>query len=226
METSMFDKMQSLPLLQGLTLQEFSNLIVNMKLDFKQHDEGDIIINQGDRCTSLIYIINGEFEVEYHNSQATFVLSETCNSVPYLIESYNMFGVKRSYERTYSFKSKGDTFNISREFFIQRLLTNEFVRGNYINYICNYLRKIQDCRKTFNSTNIEDKMVTIIENYCLFAEGEKNIRIKMNDFAEMIDETRLNVSGILNKWSDKDLIELRRYGFTIKNIKELLIKTP
>ena len=63
----MFERMQSLPLLQGLNLQEFNDLIINLKLDFQQWDEGDVIVNQGERSSSLIYIMDGEFEAEIHD---------------------------------------------------------------------------------------------------------------------------------------------------------------
>ncbi len=221
MEISMFEKMQSLPLLQGLTMTEFSSIIVNLKLDFKQYDENDVIANQGERCSSLIYIIDGQFEAEYHDEHTAFILSEKSEEAPYLLEPYNLFGVKRSYERTYTFISKGHTFSIERDFFIRRLLTNELVRSNYINYLCNNLRKAKDARKVSPVSEIEHKMIAAIANYSLFADGEKDIRIKMSDFATLIDETRLNVSNILNMWQDRGFIELRRYGFKIQDFSLL-----
>jgi peptidyl-dipeptidase Dcp len=217
----MFEKMQSLPLLQGLTLKEFSELIVNLKLDFQQYDEHEVIVNQGDRCSALTYIIDGTFEVEYHDERTAFIVSEQCDDCPHLIEAYNLFGVKRSYERTYSFVTKGHTFTISRDFFLKRLMGHELIRSNYINYLCNNLRKAKDTYKDDIPTEIDRKIVKAIANHCLFKGGQKNVRIKMNDLAQVIDETRLNVSGVLNQWKDQGLIELRRYGFTIKDFDKL-----
>lgn len=221
METSMFDKMQSLPLLQGLTLKEFSELIVNLKLDFQQYDEHEVIVNQGDRCSALTYVIDGTFEAEYHDEKTAFILSEQSEEQPHLIEAYNLFGVKRSYERTYSFVTKGHTFTISRDFFIKRMLEHELIRGNYINYLCNNLRKAKDSHKYENPSDIGMKVINAIASYSLFMGGQKNVRVKMNDLAQIVDETRLNVSGVLNQWNELGLIELRRYGFTIKDFEKL-----
>lgn len=221
METSMFERMQSLPLLQGLTMQDFSNLIMNMKLDFQQWEEGDIIVNQGDHCNNLIYIIDGEFEAELHDETTALILSETCTATPHLIEPYNLFGVKRSYERSYVFKTNGSTFSISREFFMQRMLHNNIVRSNYINYLCNNLRKAHIQHKAVPTDNIESKIKAVIASFCLLPNGEKNVRVKMSDLAALVDETRLNVSNVLNKWNDHGIIELRRYGFTIKEFGEI-----
>ena len=221
METSMFERMQSLPLLQGLTLQDFSDLILNMKLDFQQLEEGDVIVGQSDHCNNLIYIIDGEFEAELHDDTTALILSETCAATPHLIEPYNLFGVKRSFERSYVFKTNGSTFSISREFFMQRMLHNNIVRSNYINYLCNNLRKAHTMHMAVPSDSIESKIKSVIASFCLFPQGEKNVRVKMNDLAALVDETRLNVSNVLYKWNNMGIIELRRYGFTIKEFAKL-----
>mgnify|MGYP002853072460 FL=1 len=220
----MTEKMQMLPLLQGLTLQEFNQLIINLKLDFNQYGEGSTIVGQGERCNSLIYIISGSFEAEYHDDKRALILSETISTTPHLIEPYNMFGVKRTYERTYTSMDDVSTFSISREFFINKMLSIPILRSNYINYLCNNLRKSKESERFNHPANIEQKMITALRSFCLFDNGEKNVRMTMNDLADMIDETRLNVSGVLNKWKKDKQIELRRYGFTIKNLETLSAK--
>lgn len=214
----MFERMQSLPLLQGLNLQDFNDLIINLKLDFQQWDEGDVIVSQGERTSNLIYIMDGVFEAEMHDANTALIISEVCSGkmTPHLIEPYNLFSVKRTYERTYSFISKGATFTISRDFFVQRMLHNHVVRTNFINYLSNNLRKRNDARGAVPINGVEAKMKAAIASFCLTPDGEKVMRVKMNDFATLIDETRLNVSGVLNRWQAQGLIELRRYGFTIK----------
>ena len=69
--------------------------------------------------------------------------------------------------------------------------------------------------------SIEEKIKAVIASFCLFPDGEKDVRIKMSDLADLIDETRLNVSNVLNKWNEKGMIELRRYGFKIKDFQSL-----
>ena len=223
MEISMFERMQSLPLLQGLSLQDFNDLIINLKLDFQQWDEGDVIVSQGERSSNLIYIMDGEFEVEIHDENTALILTEVYDSetTPYLIEPYNLFSVKRTYERSYSFRTRGATFTISRDFFVQRMLHNNIVRSNFINYLCNNLRKSNSLRPAVPTNGVEAKMKAAIASFCLTTNGEKIVRVKMNDFASLIDETRLNVSNVLNRWNEQQLIELRRYGFTIKEFEEL-----
>ena len=96
------------------------------------------------------------------------------------------------------------------------MLHNNIVRSNFINYLCNSLRKSNSGRLAVPTNGVEAKMKAAIASFCLTTNGEKIVRVKMNDFATLIDETRLNVSNVLNRWNERQLIELRRYGFTIK----------
>jgi len=223
METSMFERMQSLPLLQGLSLQDFNDLIINLKLDFQQWDEGDVIVSQGERSGNLIYIMDGAFEVELHDENTPMIFTEVydAGTTPYLIEPYNLFSVRRTYERTYSFRTKGATFTISRDFFVQRMLHNTIVRSNFINYLCNGLRKSNSLRGAIPTKGVEAKMKAALASFCMTPNGVKIVRMRMNDFATLIDETRLNVSIVLNRWDDDHLIKLKRYGFTIHEFEKL-----
>ena len=221
MELLMFEKMQSLPLIQGVGLREFSEMIQSIKLDFEQHDEGDTIVHQGETCTRLVYIMDGTFDIDFRCSQPKMMLTETCDSTPFLIEPHNLFSVKRTFERTYTFRTKGSTFSIDKSTFTGRMLRNDIVRSNLINMTCNELRKLYDAKSETVPMGVDGKICKLVRDMCKVPYGQKTIKMKMEDLAECIQETRLNVSKVLNVWSDKGLIELKRSGWSIDDIREL-----
>ena len=68
---------------------------------------------------------------------------------------------------------------------------------------------------------VDGKICKLVRDMCKVPYGQKTIKMKMEDLAECIQETRLNVSKVLNVWSDKGLIELKRSGWSIDDIREL-----
>ena len=56
---------------------------------------------------------------------------------------------------------------------------------------------------------------------CTTMQGDKTLRIKMEDLASLLDDTRLNVSNVLNKWREEGLIEMRRKEYIFHNIERL-----
>ena len=51
--------------------------------------------------------------------------------------------------------------------------------------------------------------------------GEKMLKITMEDWANLIDETRINLSRLLNELQDKGLLQLKRREFFIPDFEKL-----
>lgn len=221
MEMNMFEKMQQLPFLQGLSLNSIQDILTFLKLDFNTYEENETIVHQGEQCNRLIYIIDGEFEVEYRSNTESYIFSEISTDCPHAIEAYNLFSIKRKYDHTYTFRSKGATFTISKDALNSRLLDNRIIRSNFINYLSNQTSKGISKSKFHLSSDIELRVAMFIRSNCMFDRGEKILRIKMEDLADLIDETRLNVSKVLNKWDSIGLIEQKRQNIHIPDIEKL-----
>lgn len=225
MEMKMYEKMQLLPLFQGMSLADFSGILQTLKLDFEQYDEGDVIIQQGEPFEYLIYVLSGELDIELHCTHPSMIVAERCDRVPYVIEPYNLFSVKRNSERTYTFRTKGSTFKIHKTVFTQKLMSNPIIKSNMINYTSNLLRKMNDRSTIVVPMTVEEKIINLISQMCKIPDGRKDIRVKMDEMADCIQETRLNVSKVLNQWNDEGKITLRRSGFEIMNLGDLSAAT-
>ena len=218
----MYEKMRLLPLLQGLDSVAFDGILKFIKLDFNKFHAGDTFIREGDPCDRLVYIIDGEYEIDFRAQDVELMVTERSADVPHLVETYNLFSVQRNYERTYTFHSDGATFQIGRNVFVHKLLKYDVIRNNLINYACNQMRKQSEKKQIYTPCTVEGKIVQCLLSYCTLDSGYKNFRIKMLTLADMIKETRLNVSKVLNGWQDKGLIRMRRNGFETEDIKLLI----
>ena len=55
-------------------------------------------------------------------------------------------------------------------------------------------------------------------------EGKKILKIKMEDLASLIDETRINVSKVLNDLQEQRLVQLSRKAISIPALEKLTEK--
>ena len=94
----------------------------------------------------------------------------------------------------------------------------EIFRLNYMNIISNRAQSLT--AKIWEKTpmNLEGRIVRFILTHIEKMQGEKMLKVKMDDLAQCMDDTRLNVSKALNTLQDKELIVLRR--------KEIIIPEP
>ena len=221
----MIETMQQLPMLQGLTTEEFNDILMHISLDFRSFEAGETIVHQGDTCSRLIFIIDGEYEAEYRNAENSFSVTQVSQDTPVLIEPHNLFSVRRKYERSYTFTTHGATFSIAKEVFTGRLLNNPIVRSNLINMLSNQTSKLRTQAYFDLPTDIGQRMAAFISSFTTDGKGKVRVNIAMDTLADLTDETRLNVSKVLNEWDDKGLIELHRLWFDVADLERLKAST-
>lgn len=220
MELTMFERLLQLPLFQGLTMQEVSDVMSHVRLDFVNYHQGDEIVMQGESCRKLIYIINGEVMAEHRNAELQFTLTEHLPDLK-VIEPYNLFGMYQTYSRTYSFTTDGSTLAIDKRVMLSQLMTNNIVKINLMNIACNKYQQTLRLLCQYPDDTVRHKIVKFILSYCIVPKGKKDIQIKMTDLANIIHETRLNVSIVLNELEEQGLITMQRGCFTINDLQTL-----
>lgn len=220
MELTMFERLLQLPLLQGLTTQEISDVMAHVRLDFVNYHRGDEIVMQGESCRKLIYIINGEVMAEHRNDDLHFTLTEHLPELK-VIEPYNLFGMYQTYSRTYTFTTEGSTLAIDKHIMLQYLMANQIVKINLMNITCNKYQQTQRLLCYYPDDTVRHKIVKFILSHSIIPKGRKDVQIKMTQLADIIHETRLNVSITLNELQKEGLISMQRASFTINDLQLL-----
>lgn len=201
--------MQQLPLFQGLSFAELSEIVEWMKMDFSQLHIGDTIVSQGEKCNSIIFVLNGNVCAEYIDTEGRFILSEHL-SPTLAIEPYNLYGMFQNYSRTYWMESDGSTLVIPKNIFNELLKRYQIIRTNYMNIICKKLQYNSLYIAKMHTLNLREKIIDIIKRVACTPKGSKQLKIKMETIADIIGETRLNVSKELNKMKKEHLVVMKR----------------
>ena len=220
MELTMFERLLQLPLFQGMTTQEVSDVMSHVRLDFVNYHRGDEIVMQGESCKKLIYIISGEVMAEHKNADQQFTLTEQLPDLK-VLEPYNLFGMYQTYSRTYTFTTEGSTLAIDKQVMLNQLLTNTIAKINLMNIVCNKYQQTQQLLSNYPDDSVRHKIVKFVLTHSISPKGQKNIQIKMTDLANIIHETRLNVSIVLNEMQEQGLITMQRGCFIINDLQTL-----
>ena len=111
---------------------------------------------------------------------------------PYVIEPQSLFGMSTSYVSAYTAQTETHTVSISKAFVMSELCNLEKRIGNFI--------------------------LTHIER----PSGRKILKIKMEELAQVVNDTRMGVSRALNSMQEKGLLELHRGEMMIPDAEKLL----
>lgn len=218
----MFDTLLQLPLFQGLCQEDFTNILEKVKLHFTKHKTGDVIVKNGTPCDELIFLLKGEISLQTTTKDDLLTFIERTEA-PYVIEPQALFGMNPNYVSTYTAISEVHSISISKSFVLSGLLKYDIFRLNYMNIISNRTQNMHARLWGKAPVDIEDKIICYILRHSEKPAGEKVMKIKMDDFARCVDDTRLNVSRILNNLQELHLVELRRKEIIIPDAAELAV---
>lgn len=222
MET-MFDTLLQLPLFQGLCHEDFTNILDKVKLHFTKHKAGETIIERGTSCERLCFLLKGELSIITTSQDNSYSFIERIEA-PCLIEPQSLFGMNTNYTSSYVAYSIAHTVSISKAFVISDLFNYEIFRLNYMNMISSRAQSLYTrIWEEIPTQEMRDKIIRFILLHCEKAQGEKVIKIKMDDLARCLDNTRLKTSKALNELQNEGLIELKRKEILIPDAQKLIV---
>ena len=205
----MYNTLLQLPLFQGMSRAELSEVIEKVKLHFLKIGAKKKLFSQGEPCNKLVFLLSGEFTAETHAPCGTFSLIETFDK-PQLIELHSLFGRCPSYKATYTAKSEISLLTIDKQFIYDVLDKYEVFRMNLFNQLSHKVEQLHTHAWSISPQSLEGRIAHLVRSLCTTPHGPKTLRIKMDDLSALLDDTRLNVSRVLNKWHQSGLIEMRR----------------
>ena len=206
----MFEKLQELPLLMGLSKSELMEIVERYEFDFKKHKEGAVLATQGERTNRIVYVLAGTLTAERHEPQQGFCLTEMIDTVPLLLEPHNLWGLRQQYARTYSLETEGATCSISKRQLSALISSFEVVKTNVLSLVCNRMQMVETGLMAPWPSTTEARILQFVRDRALTPSGRKQLRMKMQTLADLIQEGRLSVSKVLNGWQERGLLEMRR----------------
>lgn len=209
MSDTMFDTLLQLPLFQGLTLDDLTSILEKARMHFERHAAGDVIEQAGEPCNHLTFILRGEVEVKTVAPDAVYAVTESFKA-PYLVEPQSLFGLYTGYIGTCSAVGEVATVRLDKQAAAKELFNYEICRLNYQNMLCSRVQNLHRRLWTSIPTDLEARIVQFILVHVERPAGPKSLKIKMEDLAQIMNDTRSNVSRILNRLQEEGKVVLRR----------------
>ena len=210
-----------LPLLQGISSSDLLHWEEVLRLDIDELPASKLpLIRQGDNCSQLLYLVEGELQREHHSADGIYA-TRSCLKAPAVIEVDRLFGLTPTYEHTYWAKTDVKLLNIRKSLVGSHLMKSEVFRLNLLNTLSAIAQKRSAALLPRQLDNAEERLKHFLGTLFQDQEGEVELFIHMKDLARYICERRLTISQLLNRWQEEGSIRLGRGHFTVFDIKAL-----
>ena len=203
-----YSSLSSLPLLQGIgadVLLDWQERHV-IRIVSVDRDEG-VLIGQGEFCRTLSMLMEGEMECSLKTDD--WELCETIYAGQ-VIEEEAVWSLSQRYARSYKAKTDARILVVSREHVMRTLMHNEIFRINLLGRMAARLEKHNKAALDCKTSTVEEHIREFVRSIQLNAGGEKVLHIKLDTLAEIVRETRLNVSRTLHRMQDEGKIKMMR----------------
>ena len=129
---SMLEQLMELPLLKGASISTMSKIVGESKFHFLKYPAGETIINAGDKCEHITFILSGSIRSTIENANGRFSVSQTLTG-PTVVSPDFLFGKTTRYPFTAKAIDSVSILQISKYDFIHILDSDHVFLFNFIN---------------------------------------------------------------------------------------------
>lgn len=203
---SMFEKLMGLPLFKGVSRERMAETVGMAKFHFLKYLAGETIINAGDPCTHIKFIITGDARVSIANADGRFRVSQTL-SAPEVIAPDYLFGRATDYPCSVEAVTDTGILQISKNDYLKILHSDNIFLFNFLNILSRNAQKAVDGVLAITTGSIEERIAFWI--IALTQPGGHDITLtcRQRDLYSLFGMQRTSFMASLEGMKNRGLIE-------------------
>ncbi|MGM9869226.1 MAG: Crp/Fnr family transcriptional regulator [Sodaliphilus sp.] len=217
----MFEKLMNLPLFQGISQTTLASLVEKYPFHFLKYRKGETIIEQGEVCSHLKFIISGRVLATMLNSHLKVEISQQIEAPEVITPDY-LFGRTTAYPCKVVADTECGILQIPKAVYVKMIQHEEVLLFNILNYLS---RNSQNRLWSFSSKS-SGKFTTrlALMVYELTTKKSENIKIsfKQKDLCMLLGIRRTSLFTALEELKQKQIIDYSQNEVIILNRRALI----
>lgn len=220
----LLDKLLQFPLFLGMSRDDLEIVAGHTRFGFLKLEAGKTVVKSGDNCNQLHFLINGSLRIRTYSDDYGYSIEEQMQA-PNILQLESVFGYYQRYTHDYIALTDVNFITIDKEEVMR--LTEDFLvfRLNIMNHFATLAQKKMRQAWTRPPQSLEERVIRFLVQHSTYPAGHKVFNILMTRLADELNDSRLNVSRVLNEMQHKGMITLGRGKIDIPQIERLLYAT-
>ena len=211
----MYNKLKECILFRGLTEEQIIDIFLAINYKEKSYKKDDIIANSEDECRNLLIVIDGSVKGEMVDFSGKTIKIEDIESPRALAPAF-LFGKNNRYPVTIVANNNAVILSISKEGFVEMLMSNKRILTNYLNSISNRAQFLSNKIRFLSFQTIKGK----IAHYLL----QLRQKLKTDEFTIPKSQSELSeLFGVARPSLGRAMRELDRDGLVKAEGKQIKI---
>ncbi len=218
---SMYEVLMELPLFKGVSYAKLSEIVGCTKFHFLKYLKGEKIVNAGDVCTHIKFVISGSARISITNSDGRFRVSQTLNR-PAVIAPDCLFGRATAYPCAATALESTGILQISKMDYVKLLNSDAVFLFNYLNMLSvNAQKAVYGVLALTTGTQEERIALWIV---ALTQRGGEDITLtcRQRDLYSLFGVQRSSFISTLESMKAKGLIDYTQNEIYIKSRQDMV----
>lgn len=219
---NMFDKLLHLPLFQGVSHETLSTTAEKVPFHFLKFKRGEKIIDRGDKCTHVRFIISGNVKITYESKKLKFSISHELTGPEVIAPDY-LFGLDTSYPFTLKAIDECGILQLSKNDYVSMLQNDNVFLYNILNYLSRNSQSFKSQLLNAEQVTVTERLVMLVSAFS--SQKSKNIvlEFRQRDLCRILGARRPALITTINQLKDAELIEMPNNStIVISGRKQLL----
>ena len=217
-----YDKLLQFSLFQGMSRDDLELVAGHTRFGFVKVQQGKTVVKEGAACTHLYFLINGTIRVESRSDDHSYTVIEQMQA-PYILQPEAIFGYQQRYTQTILAQTDTNFITIGKDEVVR--LSEDFLvfRLNLLNIFATQTQKLAHQYWRHYPQSLRERLIRFFVQHSVYPAGPKMFHILMNQLAGELNDSRLNVSRVLNEMQADGLIILHRGRIEIPLLERILM---
>ena len=221
-ELRIYDKLLQFTLFQGMSHADLMEVVTHTKLGFQKMTAGKRVVNEGDECSHLIFMVNGMLQCETVSDNKSCRVVEMMEA-PYTLQPERLFGLTQRYASSFKTLTDCNFITIDKQEVMLLLETQLVFRLNMLNLLAAETQRLKHNAWRSAPKDLPQRIIRFFFARSLHPAGPKTFYLLMNQLALELNDSRLDVSRALNAMQQRGLLTLHRGRIEIPMLERLLM---
>lgn len=218
---SMYEILMRLPVFNGVTYSRLEEIVGITKFHFLKYLEGDKIIEAGEQCTHIKFIISGSARVSIVNSDGRFKVSQTL-SMPDVIAPEYLFGKATRYPVSAVALEPTGILQIEKQDFLRILNTDPIFLINMLNILSVNAQRSVEGVLALTTGSLEERIAYWIVALTQRRGTDIVLSCRQRDLYSLFGVQRTSFIATLDSMKQRGLIDYNQSEIMIKSRSEML----
>ena len=220
---NMFDKLLHLPLFQGVSHERLSETVEKVPFHFLKFKRGEKIIDRGDQCTHVRFIISGKVKLTYESRMLKFSISHELTGPEVIAPDY-LFGLDTSYPFTLRAVEECGILQVSKNDYVAMLQTDKVFLYNILNYLSRNSQSFKTQMLNAEQLTVTERLVMLVSAFTSQKANNIVLEYRQRDLCRILGARRPALITTLDELSGKGLIEVPSNSSIVVVDRQQLLK--